>query len=220
MLIKDWMTKEVIFATPETSVVKATKLMKDNNIKQLPIVDDQMHVVGIISDRDVKSATPSTATTLDARELLYLLSELKLKSIMTIDPLCVGPNDSIEKAALIMEEKDYGGFPVTENDKLVGIISGHDIFKVLISLMGARQAGILLAFELPDKVGTLRPVLTTLANQGANILSILSDHEHHNDARRIFIRIRPLASKEKEEMLITLLEQEHSLLYYNKISAS
>ncbi len=215
MLIKDWMTKEVVTATPETSVVKATKLMKDHNIKQLPVVDDQMHVVGIVSDRDIKSATPSSATTLDARELLYLLSELKLKTIMTIAPICVKPEDSVENAALIMEEKGFGGFPVTVNDKLVGIISDNDIFRVLISLMGARQSGLLLAFELPDEVGTLRPVLETLANQKANILSILSDHEHSKDLRQIFIRIRPLSSPENESALITLLKQEHNLLYYN-----
>ncbi len=219
MLIKHWMTKEVITATPETSVVKANKLMKDHNIRRLPVVDDEMHVVGIVSDRDIKDATPSQATTLDMREVLYLLSELKLKSIMTVDPVCVSPNDSVEKIAMIMEEKGYGGFPVTENDKIVGVISDHDVFKVLISLTGARQDGILLAFELPDAVGALRPVLETIAEFKGNILSILSDNEHFEENRQVFIRIRPMASHEDEVRLIDVLEKKHDLLFWSTSSA-
>ncbi len=215
MLIKHWMTKEVITASPDTSVVKANKMMKEHNIRRLPVVDDQMHVVGIVSARDIKDATPSQATSLDMREVLYLLSELKLKSIMSVAPVCVGPNDSIEKVAILMEEKGYGGFPVTENDKLVGVISDHDIFKVLISLTGARQGGVLLAFELSDAVGSLRPVLDSLAEHQANILSILSDNEHFKDERHVFIRIRPLPSHEDEVALIDALEKKHNLLFWS-----
>ena len=71
MLIREWMTKDVITVTPDTSMLKASKLMKDHNIRRLPVLDGK-HVVGIVSDRDIRAASPSKATTLDMHELYYL----------------------------------------------------------------------------------------------------------------------------------------------------
>ncbi len=214
MLIKHWMASDVITVTPETSVVKANKLMKDHDIRRLPVVDADNNVVGIVSDRDIKDASPSQATTLDMREILYLLSELKIKTIMTVNPVCVSPDDSVEKVAMLMEENDFGGFPVTENDKLVGIISNHDIFKVLISLTGARQESIQCSFSVPDSVGALRPILDALAAHNANIISILSHCEGSCDVRKVVIRIQHLDSENAEKALIDILEKEHNLLYW------
>ncbi len=216
MLIKHWMTSNVVTATPETSVVKANKLMKDYNIRRLPVVDDQMRVIGIVSDRDIKDATPSQATSLDMREMLYLLSELKLQSIMTPNPICVSPEDSIEIVAMLMEEKGFGGFPVTQDGKLVGIISDHDIFRVLISLTGVRQGGLLLTLPVMDGVGVLRPILDTLAEHNVNIISILSDNEERgNNERHVFIRIANMENREKEQEFLALMQKKHSLLHWN-----
>ena len=133
------MTTNVMTVTPEPSMLKASKLMKEHDIRRLPVVDSQMNVVGIVSDRDIKEASPSKATTLDMHELYYLLSELKIKDVMTINPICVKPDDTVETVAMLMEDKGFGGLPVVEDDKLVGIITDHDVFKVLISITGARQ---------------------------------------------------------------------------------
>ena len=93
MLIREWMTKDVITVTPDTSMLKASKLMKDHNIRRLPVLDGK-HVVGIVSDRDIRAASPSKATTLDMHELYYLLSEVKVKDIMTSDPVTVYDTDA------------------------------------------------------------------------------------------------------------------------------
>ena len=139
MLVKNWMTTEVITLTPDKSMMKAAKLMKDHNINRIPIVDEAGKVVGIVSDRDIKEASPSKATTLDMHELYYLLSELKIGNIMTKNPICLAPEDTIEKAAALMMEHGFGGMPVTdENGKLVGIITDSDVFKVLISWTSSR----------------------------------------------------------------------------------
>ncbi len=215
MLIKHWMTNEVITVTPETSVVKANKLMKDHNIRRLPVLDTEGHVVGIVSDRDIKDASPSQATTLDMREMMYLLSELKIKSIMTINPICVSPDDNIEKVAILMEEKAFGGFPVTENDRLVGIISDHDIFRVLINITGARQNSLFMAFGLEEKVGALRPILDTFVAHNVNIISILTDTNVKSGEKVVFIRIEPLATEAEQKTLLDTFEKEHNLLYWN-----
>ncbi len=213
MLISSWMTRDVITVTPETSVNKANKLMQDHDIRRLPVLDTQRNVVGIVSDRDVKAALPSKATTLEVHELQYLLSELKVKEIMTVKPVCVSPGDTVEKVAMLMEEKGFGGLPVTEDDKLVGIITDHDIFKVLINITGARQGGTVLAFEVPDERGNMRDMFDTLRSHEASIISILSHNEDIGDRRRVFVRIRPMSSEDKLSALIVALKDQHGFLY-------
>ena len=174
MLIREWMTKDVITVTPDTSMLKASKLMKDHNIRRLPVLDGK-HVVGIVSDRDIRAASPSKATTLDMHELYYLLSEVKVKDIMTSDPVTVYDTDAVDAAALLMENKGIGGLPVVDGSgELVGIITDHDIFRVLVDFCGASKGGLQLAFMLPDKPGVLTPIFEAISQNGGNVLSVLT----------------------------------------------
>lgn len=215
MLIRNWMTREVISVRPETSMLKASKLMKEHDIKRLPVVDTENHVVGIVSDRDIKAASPSKATTLDMHEVYYLLSELKIKSIMTPNPVTVSPTDTVESVAMLMEEHGFGGIPVVDTEgKLLGIISDHDIFKVLISITGVRQGGVQLAFNVEDMSGSMRPILDALRDNHASIISILSSNDATEvGTRHVFIRLRPM-EKEAEDALIQILKDKFNLLYW------
>ncbi len=214
MLINAWMTKDVITVTPETSVSKANKLMQDHDIRRLPVIDTQRNVVGIVSDRDVKAALPSKATTLEVHELQYLLSELKVKEIMTIKPVCITPDDTVASVAMLMEQQSFGGLPVTEDDKLVGIITDHDIFKVFIDITGARQGGTVLAFELGGERGSMRSLFDTLRTHEASIISVLSHNESAEGTRQVYVRIRPFATNDKLDELIVELKARHGFLYF------
>jgi len=218
MLVQEWMTKEVLTITLETSMMKASRLMKDKNIRRLPVVDENMCVIGIVSDRDIKEASPSKATTLDMHELYYLLSELKIKDIMTKSPICAEPNDSVESVALVMMERNFGGMPVVDKDrKVVGIITESDIFRVLVSITGVSSGGMQLAFELPSRAGTLRPVLDALRELGGSVISVLSSQEsEETPTRRVYIRLRPM-SEEQGTSLVKAMQSEFStFLYWEK----
>ena len=166
MPVKNWMTTDVVSVGPETSLLKVGKLMKDHHIRRIPVVDEQGQVIGIISDRDVRDASPSKATTLDMYEMHYLLAELKAKNIMTAKPITVKPTDTVEQAALIMLDNKVGGLPVVDDaGKLVGIISDHDVFKAMVDITGARLGGLQFAVELPDLPGTARPLFDLLRAQ-------------------------------------------------------
>ena len=165
MLVQNWMTTEVITVTPETSLLKIGKLMRDNSVRRLPVLDDKGHVVGIISDRDVRDASPSKATTLDMYEMHYLLAELKAKDIMTPRPF--KPTDTVEKAAMLMLDNKFGGLPVVEESgRLVGIISDQDVFKALVSITGVREGGIQLGIEIANQPGAMKPVFDLLRAHG------------------------------------------------------
>lgn len=194
MLVKNWMTTDVITLTHDRSMMKAAKLMKDNDISRLPIVDDEGVLVGIVSDRDIKEASPSKATTLDMHELYYLLSEIKVKDIMTRKVITVSVEDTVEKAAVIMEDKKIGGIPVVDvNNKCVGIITNTDVFKVLIQITGVMDGGVQIGLALSNKPGSLNGVLDYLKDNNARVMSILTSYEpEQENMRHVFIRIHDM----------------------------
>ena len=211
MLIRNWMTPEVVTVTPDTSLLKLGKLMRDNGVRRLPVLDNG-RVVGIISDRDVRDASPSKATTLDMYEMHYLLAEIKAKDIMTPKPVTIKPTDTVERAAMIMLDKKIGGLPVVdEKGALVGIISDQDVFKALVNITGVRDGGIQLGMEIANEAGAMRPIFDLLRKHGARILSVLSTNNQEGQ-RNIFLRIRDLPDDAREALLRDV--QEHARLLY------
>lgn len=213
MPVKNWMTTDVVSVGPETSLLKVGKLMKDHHIRRVPVVDEQGKVIGIISDRDVRDASPSKATTLDMYEMHYLLAELKAKNIMTAMPITVKPGDTVEQAALIMLDHKVGGLPVVDDaGKLMGIISDHDVFKALVDITGARMGGLQFAVELPDQPGTARPLFDFLRAHNARLLSVLTV-ANPDGSRHLFIRVRDLENAKAEQDLIDGVGKVGKMLY-------
>ena len=213
MPVQNWMTTDVVSVGPDTSLLKVGKLMKDHHIRRIPVVDENGQVVGIISDRDVRDASPSKATTLDMYEMHYLLAELKAKNIMTAKPITVKPTDTVEQAALIMLDNKVGGLPVVnDSGKLVGIISDHDVFKALVDITGARMGGLQFAIELPDQPGTARPLFDLLRAHNARLLSVLTVSNADGN-RQLFIRVRDLENSKAEQELMDGVGKLGKVLY-------
>ncbi len=129
--VRDWMTPNPIAIDPNTTLPEAHKLMKECHIRRLPVVD-RGKVVGILTLGDVREASPSDASSLSIFELNYLLSKLTVENIMTRDPITIAPTATIREAAQLMLDHKIGGVPVVEGEKLVGIITESDIFRVLV----------------------------------------------------------------------------------------
>ena len=213
MPVKNWMTTDVVSVGPDTSLLKVGKLMKDHHIRRIPVVDEQGQVIGIISDRDVRDASPSKATTLDMYEMHYLLAELKAKNIMTAKPITVKPTDTVEQAALVMLDNKVGGLPVVDDaGKLVGIISDHDVFKAMVDITGARLGGLQFAVELPDQPGTARPLFDLLRAHNARLPSVLTDSNADGN-RHLFIRVRDLENSKAEQELMDGVGKLGKVLY-------
>ena len=132
--VKDWMTHDVITITADTTLPTAHKLMSNYNIRRLPVVDKNGRLCGIVTRGDIRGAEPSEATTLSIWELNYLLAKLKIKKVMIKEPLIVvHQQDSIVTAARLMLENKVSGLPVLdENQKLIGIITESDIFRMVV----------------------------------------------------------------------------------------
>ena len=213
MLVKGWMTTDVITIDENTSMMKAGQIMKESGVSRLPVLRDGK-LTGIITDRDVKEASPSKATTLDVHELYYLLSELKVRDIMSKNVITCTPDDTVEKVAVIMLEHNISGLPVTNDEgKIFGIISKDDVFKVLISITGIYRGGTQFAFNLPDKPGSIKDVADVIRKHSARMVSILTSYDScEEDCRHVFIRIADM-EKEKVQALEKELDENFILLY-------
>lgn len=129
-LVKDHMTSPVVSISSDTGLSEAHKIMADNKVRRLPVVEKNK-LVGIISLNDVLEAKPSDASSLSIWELNYLVANLKIKDIMCSSVFSLSPDATIADAARMMLDKKFSGIPVTENDTLVGIITESDIFRML-----------------------------------------------------------------------------------------
>jgi acetoin utilization protein AcuB len=215
MLIENWMTKEVITGTPEMSMMKASKIMKEKGVGRLPIVDEAGVLMGLVSDRDIKEASPSKATTLDMHELYYLLSEVKLKDIMTKKVVTIKKGETVERAAQLMLESNIGGMPVVDDqNKVVGMVTDSDIFKVLVRITGVMEGGVQIGVRLPNEPGGLVPVLDFLKDNGARLMSLLTSCEPADVGMRdVFLRIRDM-DKTAMNALKAEMQKKFEVVYW------
>lgn len=131
MLVVDWMTPNPQTVSSNRAIFEAQDLLKKGGFRRLPVVDNGK-LVGIVTDRDFKEAAPSDANSLSIYELSYLLNQLKVKSIMHKPVISLKATDTLESAAMLMEEKKISGLPVLEDGNLIGIITITDVLRGLL----------------------------------------------------------------------------------------
>src|SRR4030043_1280605 len=174
MRIRDIMTKNPITVDSETLVLDAQKIMKENNIRRLPVID-KGKLVGIITMHDLLEASPSPATSLSVHELNYLLSKMKVKEIMKKNPVTFAPDTPFEEALRIGQEKKIGSFPVVEKGKLVGISTESDIVRFLTRALGIKEEGSRITIEgLGGKLVDLDKIISIVNQHQTVILSMIS----------------------------------------------
>jgi CBS domain-containing protein len=131
--VRDWMSTNTVSIKFGATLPDAYELMKEYNIRRLPVVDGDNKLVGIIARSDVREAQPSDATSLSIYELNYLLAKLTIDKIMTKKVLTVTPDTTIAEAARLMLDYKVGGLPVVDDQKhVLGIITESDIFRLVV----------------------------------------------------------------------------------------
>jgi acetoin utilization protein AcuB len=139
MLVHERMSKHPITITEDTPIHEAITLMRDKKVRRLPVLDGKGKLVGIVSEKDLLYVSPSPATSLSIYELHYLTSKITVGKIMTTDVITVSEHTPLEEAARIMADNKIGGLPVMRNERLVGIITESDLFRVFVELWGAQE---------------------------------------------------------------------------------
>jgi acetoin utilization protein AcuB len=214
MLVENWMNPKVITVDVSEPMLNATKLMKENKIRHLPVLRDGK-LVGIITDRDLKRASPSDAIALEMHELLYIIDKIKVGQIMTRNPITVPCDYTIEEAAEVLMKNRISGMPVVDKEgKVVGTITQTDIFRVLLSLTGLAKRGIHFGFLLEDRPGSIKEVADVIRKFGGRMTSILSSHERAPKGHRhVYIRAYEVDRGKVSELKQELKKVAKKLLY-------
>jgi len=213
MLVKNWMSRNPITIDEDDSMQHASSVMREHRIRMLPVLKNGK-LVGVVSDSDLKRASASDATMLDIHELLYLISKIRVRDIMTKTPISVLEDFTVEETAQTLMEHNISGVPVMDKSgRLVGVITRNDIFKLLISLSGLDKKGIQFAFLTEDKAGSIKDLTDVIREYHGRIASVLSASEYAPEGKRVvYLRIYDIDRSVMPDMIRKLSERA-SLVY-------
>ncbi|MDR1567431.1 MAG: CBS domain-containing protein [Streptococcaceae bacterium] len=173
MSVKDFMTKKVIYVSPETKIAKASELMKAHQIHRLPVIEHD-RLVGLLTEGTIKDATPSKATSLSIYEMNYLLNKTTVKDVMIKHVITVSRFAMLEEAIALMRQHNIGVLPVVDDEQIVGIITDKDIFDAFLAISGYGLPGVRLTLALQtDAAGELAEVAAILARHNLSVNTII-----------------------------------------------
>ena len=188
MFVGKSMTKKVISIGKEVGLFGAHKKMVQNNIRHLPVVEENNALIGIVTDRDIRSALPYELFKKDnfAKEK-EKISDLKVKDIMAKDPFTISPLHTIQDALLLVQEKRVGAFPVVdEQGKLKGILSVRDLLRTFTNVLGIGEPGTLLCLLVDEKIGQLKKIVDAITEEKVSCGSILVARYWEEGKRAVF----------------------------------
>lgn len=188
MFIDKSMTKDVITVSPQTGILEAKAKMEECRIHQLPVIDADDILVGIVTDRDIRSALPSRVLTeAEKAKEQERLGQVKVQDIMTRNPITISPTNTLEDALLMMQKTPVGAFPVVDRDrKLQGIICKSDLLRAFINVLGIEEPGTLLCILVEDKLGQIKRIVDAISEERISFGSILVARYWEAGKRAVF----------------------------------
>lgn len=211
MFIDKSMTTNVVTVGPEDNILDAREKMTKHRVRHLPVVEKDMILVGIVSDRDIRSAMPSTLLEGEAKEQeKELIARYRIRDIMTKNPVTISPMGTIEDALLLMQRMRVGAFPVVDaQGRLKGIISIRDLMRAFINVLGIEEPGTLLCILAEDKLGTTKRIVDAISEERIPFGSILVARHWEEGKRAVFPYLLTQnvskVKKKLEELGFTLL---------------
>jgi acetoin utilization protein AcuB len=172
MLVGKRMKRNPLTVQPDVSIAEALEKMRREKLRHLPVLDKKGHLLGIVSRQDLLYASPSSVTSLNVWEVTYLVSQVKVKEVMTKDVITAAENMPVEDAARIMSDNKIGCLPVVRDGLLVGIITETDLFNIFLELFEARQEGTRLTVLAPYFKGSLAQITSAITERGGLILAL------------------------------------------------
>jgi len=169
MLVEDVMKRNVITLPPTASIHEALLLLRKHRIKHIPITNEENHVIGIVSDRDIRDASPS----IFEKDSDQVELQKEIQSIMSYPVITVHPLDFIEEIARIFYDEEFASLPVVNNNKLVGMITERDMLYTFIQLTGTHVQGSHIQIKIPNEPGQLPKVTAFFSERNLNIISVL-----------------------------------------------
>ena len=168
MAVKDFMTRKVVYISPNTTIAHAADMMREQKLHRLPVIENDQ-LVGLVTEGTIAEASPSKATSLSIYEMNYLLNKTKVGDVMIRDVVTISQFASLEDATYLMLKNKIGILPVVDNEQLYGVITDRDIFKAFLEVSGYGEEGVRLRFVTENKGGVLEQIIRLLVEENLNI---------------------------------------------------
>ncbi|MFH1581891.1 MAG: CBS domain-containing protein [Pseudomonadota bacterium] len=205
MFVSKSMTKKVITINKDADIFEAKDKMAEHRIRHLPVVTRDYHLIGIVSDRDIRSAMPSKPLNdCNSKKIKDKIANLRIKDIMTIDPVAISPLHTIQDALVLIQKTRVGAFPVVdEKGKLRGIISVRDLLRAFINVLGMEDPGTLMCIIVEEKLGQMKKIIDVITEERISFGSIMVARYWDEEKRAVFPylltqNITPLKKKFKK----------------------
>ena len=207
LLVRNSMTRDLVTVVSETTAAEALALCRMNRIRHLPVLEGR-RLVGVISDRDLRAATPALGDLARAEAL----DRIRVADEMARDVTTARPEDPIEDAAMAMYERKIGCLPVVDGEDLVGMLTTSDVMRALVRLVGAHKPGSRLEVALPSRSGSMAEVTQIVRNVGVDIVSILASSENEDEAGERVAALR-VATIDPKQVVESLKAAEYRILW-------
>jgi acetoin utilization protein AcuB len=201
MLVRERMSRHPITVRPDTSLFDALRLMREEHVRRLPVLNKDGKLVGIVLEKDLLYASPSPATSLSVYEMNYLTAKVKVSELMTRNVITVDEDTPLEEAARIMADNDVGGLPVMRGAQLIGMITESDLFKIFLELLGARTWGLRVTVKMGDRKGVLARLTGDLSAQGANIVALGTFWGDDPTNRELTFKVQGISQEEMKAIV-------------------
>ena len=213
MAVKDFMTRKVVYISPNTTIAHAADMMREQKLHRLPVIENDQ-LVGLVTEGTIAEASPSKATSLSIYEMNYLLNKTKVGDVMIRDVVTISQFASLEDATYLMLKNKIGILPVVDNEQLYGVITDRDIFKAFLEVSGYGEEGVRLRFVTENKVGVLEQIIRLLVEENLNISNTVNIPRKDD---KVVIEVQlagnidtALLKKKFEEHAIELAEITHT----------
>ena len=189
MLVRKKMQKNITTITKDERMTTAKKIIKEKNIRHLPVVDGKK-LIGLVTNMDIRKSEASPATSLEIRELHYLLDKITVGEIMTRNVITIAPDISIEEATTLLHDNKIGCLPVIEDGNLVGLLTEGDVMEILIEVMGMKEKGSRIEILADDAPGALADITRIIKEHNVNIISVVTDSADDPGKRLVILKLK------------------------------
>lgn len=188
MFVSERMATDLITIDPDSTIAEAKEEMSKNSIRHLPVIDDEGMLIGIVTDRDMRDAMPSSLLKKkDYEETLAKIMNYLVSDIMTKDPLTIYGYFTIQDALLAIQKKKVGALPVVdEQGYLKGLLSTRDLLTAFVNVMGINEPGSLLCILAHDIPGQMKKIVDIVAEENISLGSVLTAKSWDGEKRAIF----------------------------------
>ncbi len=188
MFVSETMATDLITVTPETTLATARKLMQEKIIRHLPVVDSAGKLVGIITDRDMRDAQPSSLLSKeDYARTFELVMQHTVGEVMTRDPLTISVFYTLQDTLLVMGKKKVGALPVIDEDGVLkGIMSTRDLLQSFVNIMGIGEPGTLLCILVKEQPGQMKKIIDIVTEENVSLGSVLVAKYWDKEKRAVF----------------------------------